>query len=110
MRVASWGASDTSGFLLKSMQPSRSGTNERPAWSALRTTPASRVRAVSFSGGNNNYATVAYNAATGARLWAKRGNGPGNGLDIPTSVAVSPGGSTLYVTGSSRGRNRPVTA
>ena len=48
-----------------------------------------------------DYATVAYNASTGARLWARRYNGPGNGLDFAYSVAVSPSGTKVYVTGFS---------
>ena len=48
-----------------------------------------------------DYATVAYNAATGARRWVKRYNGPGNGDDQPSSVVVSPAGGTVYVTGFS---------
>jgi DNA-binding beta-propeller fold protein YncE len=49
------------------------------------------------------YATVAYDAATGARLWVARYYGPhGAGPDtLATSVAVSPDGSKAYVTGAS---------
>jgi hypothetical protein len=50
-----------------------------------------------------DYATIAYNAATGARQWIHRYNGPGNGNDEALSVAASPGGRTVYVTGYSTG-------
>ena len=46
---------------------------------------------------------MAYNAATGARLWVARYNDPANGDDCAFAVAVSPGGSRVYVTGASQG-------
>ena len=44
--------------------------------------------------------TVAYNSVTGAQRWAKSYGGPG-GTDKAVSVAVSPNGKAVFVTGYS---------
>ena len=54
-------------------------------------------------GTGQDYATVAYSAVTGARLWVQRYNGPANRDDYAGSVAVSPGGTRVFVTGTSQG-------
>src|SRR5258707_13391325 len=51
-----------------------------------------------------DYATVDYNAATGAQRWVSRYNGPVNGNEFANAVIVSPGGQTIYVTGGSAGK------
>lgn len=51
----------------------------------------------------SDYLTIAYNAATGARLWTARYSSPASKDDIAQSVAVSPTGATVFVTGQSAG-------
>src|SRR5439155_681268 len=56
------------------------------------------------SGGNYDYATVAYSGA-GVLLWTNRYNGPANGDDQPQTkscLAIGPDGA-VYVTGASDG-------
>jgi len=52
---------------------------------------------------NEDYATLAYDASTGAQLWENRYDGPADNNDVPTSLAVSPSGDAVYVTGTSVG-------
>lgn len=49
----------------------------------------------------NDYATLAYDAATGAQRWVARYDGPNRGDDRALSVAASPTGDAVYVTGFS---------
>lgn len=50
-----------------------------------------------------DFATIALSAVSGAQLWAERYDGPTKSYDLATSLAVSPDGLTVYVTGYSRG-------
>jgi WD40 repeat protein len=56
--------------------------------------------APSDSGTSTDYATVAYDAATGSQLWATRLD-DGN-TDVATAVGVSPDGTRVFVTGYSQ--------
>ena len=87
------------------------GNGFSTAWSVAVSPGGSRVFVTGSSQGaswGQDFATVAYSAATGAQLWAQRYNGPANGSDYALSVAVSPGGSRVFVTGSSQGPARAM--
>jgi DNA-binding beta-propeller fold protein YncE len=63
------------------------------------------VTGAAYDGASSlDYATVGYTAA-GAQMWSKSVNGTGNGVDIPASIAVSPNGGAVYVTGRSLAAN-----
>ena len=49
-------------------------------------------------------ATIAYNAATGKKLWAARYNGKASKNEFANAIAVSPDGKAVYITGGSHGR------
>jgi outer membrane protein assembly factor BamB len=62
------------------------------------------VTGTSFAGTSGStsledYATVGYNAVTGARLWASRYHGPAGQSDA-SALAVSPDGTKVFVSGT----------
>jgi hypothetical protein len=75
--------------------------------SSLRVSPeGTRVFVTGYSVGvttSYDYATVAYDAVTGARLWVRRYNGPASAGDTASSLEVSPDGSKVFVAGASTG-------
>ena len=74
------------------------------AWSVAASPDGTKLFVTGSSAGSttgDDYATVAYNSSTGARLWAKRYNGPTDGQDIAWSVVASPDGTKVFVSGSS---------
>jgi DNA-binding beta-propeller fold protein YncE len=58
------------------------------------------VTGIGRSTTGDDYATVAYNAGTGAVVWTKRYNGAAKRDDNPAAVVVSPDASKLFLTGA----------
>src|SRR5262245_873269 len=76
---------------------------------SLTTSPdGSVVYVTGYSPGttsNSDFATIAYDASTGATRWLQRYNGTGNGYDATPHIAASPDGARVFVTGSSQAPN-----
>jgi len=80
------------------------GPGDDYAWAVAVSPDGARVFVTGESPGiYADYATVAYDAGSGATLWTRRYNGPGNFDDFANAVAVSPDGAMVFITGDSDG-------
>jgi outer membrane protein assembly factor BamB len=63
-------------------------------------------------GGDSDFGTIAYDAATGDQLWAQVFDGPVGSFDSATALAVDPVQPLVFVTGSTvvMGWARPTTS
>jgi len=59
---------------------------------------------------HEDYATIAYNVATGVTLWVERYHSPTDGDAVATSLGVTPDGSKVFVTGWAPGIGGPEYA
>ena len=83
---------------------SASGIAVSPDGSTVYVTGSAQV---SSPAGSFDFATVAYRAATGAQLWARLYHGlPGSSSTLATAIAVSPHGSSVFVTGGTSSASR----
>jgi DNA-binding beta-propeller fold protein YncE len=78
------------------------GSGHDFAWTVRPSPDGARVFVTGFSFAQDtawDYATLAYDAATGAQLWLARHDGPAHALDWPYLLAVSPDGQSVLVEG-----------
>ncbi len=62
-----------------------------------------------YQGHNADLTTIAYDAATGEQRWVKAYDGPGHDLDTALAIDLSPDGTTLVVSGQSKGVDTGLT-
>lgn len=79
------------------------GTNEGKALGVSPDGSKVYVTGQSLVSGHYDYVTIAYDTATGNRVWFQRFDSTSHLDDIPAALAVSPDGSKVFVTGSSAG-------
>lgn len=87
------------------------GPSPYAPWSAAVSPDGSKVFVAGGSrdaNGRLRYVTVAFDSATGARLWKAVYHGPGARDDRPHAIAVSPDGSMVFVTGQSSNSTNPT--
>jgi hypothetical protein len=92
-------ASDT-GAQLWAARYDGTGKSNVPVAIALGASAVYVTGASAGASGDDDYATVAYDASGGNELWATRYNGPAGKNDNPADIAVLPNGKIL-VTGTS---------
>jgi hypothetical protein len=81
------------------------GHGEDDARAAVVTPDSATVIVTGGSFGKSSsfdYATVAYDAATGVQRWVARYDGPAHAADIANAAAVTPDGTSVIVTGDSQ--------
>jgi hypothetical protein len=80
------------------------GSRDDEATAIAVSPDGTKVFVTGYSTTSNNqqdYATVAYNASTGAQLWVRRYDGTANAEDVATAIGVSLDGTRVFVTGHS---------
>jgi len=96
-------AYDTSGHTLWARR--YNGSGDRADKATAEAVGPSRIYVTGWSegsGSGKDFETLAY-TSSGALLWAERYNGPANGDDEATTIAASPDGSKVFVSGMATG-------